>query len=133
MEYTNDLINCKTNIPENDNSNDIINPSGVKNEDSTINTDLPIYIKVKDENLTMNMEYIYDLINTTDKTKTYIMETEYSMIIIKSLGIRIEHSSVNIDFSEDELKNNTYQLISYKKYIFLSSLNIFKLIFLFVY
>ena len=106
MEYTYDLVNTldKTEITEINYFNDIIKSSEVKSEDSTINIDLPIYIKVKEENLTMNIDYIYNLINTTDKTKAYIMENDYSMIIIKPLGVRIEHSTVNIDFSECQKK-----------------------------
>ena len=46
----------------------------------------------------MNIEYIYDLINTTDKYKTYIIESDYSVAIIKPLEAKIENSTVNINF-----------------------------------
>ena len=41
---------------------------------------------------------MYDLINTTDKYKTYIIESDYSVTIIKPLEAKIENSTVNINF-----------------------------------
>ena len=57
------------------------------------------------------MEYIYNnFINVgyTDKDKTHIIYGDYSMVIIRLLGVKSDESSVNIDFSECEkvLKEN---------------------------
>ena len=51
------------------------------------------------------MDYIYaNFINVddTDKDKTHIIYSDYSMVIIRSLGVKSDKSSVNIDFSECE-------------------------------
>ena len=61
--------------------------------------------------LPVSMEYIYNnFINVgdTDKDKTHIIYGDYSMVIIRPLGLKSDESSVNIDFSECEkvLKEN---------------------------
>jgi hypothetical protein len=50
------------------------------------------------------MAKLNNLVQITEPTKSYLIEGESSMIIIKPLNAQIEGSSVNVDFSRCEEK-----------------------------